>query len=392
MSRAGARWAAQFRANVAFRRVKMLNRSNCQNPEFTWFAGLPRAALVLLAGLAWSGGAAIAQEAADGKPAKLFSTETALEVTMTAPWGEIEKKKKVEDPYPAKLEYLDENGQTVQLDMTVARRGKSRQVACDFPPIRLRFDKETVKGTLFRGQESLKLTTHCQSSDKYDQYYVMEMLIYRMYNLFTEMSFRTRRLQVTYIDSKNSKTVDERFAFVIEDDSDVAKRNGLKKIRVPSIKPALLHPETSALVGLFEYMIGNVDWASLRGVDPAECCHNIKLMGPDPLVEGPVIIAVPYDFDAAGLVDTPYAAPNEGLPIKKVTQRLYRGFCRHNELLEAARQQTLAQEAAVRALIENEALLFPNSKKEALKYLDDYFETAKDPKKFQKEVIENCRK
>jgi hypothetical protein len=352
---------------------------------------MPRAAVVLLAWLAWSGVAA-AQEVADDKPAKLFDSETTLEVTMTAPWGDVMKKKKVQDPYPAKLEYRDENGQTMQLDMTVARRGKSRQVACDFPPIRLRFDKETVKGTLFGGQESLKLTTHCQSSDKYDQYYVMEMLIYRMYNLFTEKSFRIRPLQVTYIDSKNGKTVDERFAFVIEDDSDVAKRNGLKKIRVPSIKPALLHPETSALVGLFEYMIGNVDWASLRAQDPNECCHNIKLMGPDPLVEGPVIIAVPYDFDAAGLVDTPYAAPNEGLPIKKVTQRLYRGFCRHNDLLDAVRQQTLAQEAAVRALIENEALLFSNSKKEVLRYLDGYFETAKDPKKFEKEVIGSCRK
>jgi len=369
----------------------MQNRSDFQNSEFTWFAGTPRAALFLVAWLAWSGAVA-AQEADDGKPAKLFSTETALAVTMTAPWGEIEKKKKVEDPYPAKLEYLDENGQTVQLDMTVARRGKSRQVACDFPPIRLRFEKEAVKGSLFRGEENLKMVTHCQSSDKYDQFYVMEMLIYRMYNLFTDYSFRIRPLQVTYVESKNGKTIDTRFAFVIEDDSDVAERHGLKKIRVASIRPSLLEPQTSALVGLFQYMIGNVDWASLRGPDPAECCHNIKLMGPEPLEEGPFIIAVPYDFDSAGLVDTPYAAPPEGLPIKKVTQRLYRGFCRHNDLLDGVRQQTLAQEGAVRALIENEALLFSNSKKEASKYLDDYFETAKDPKKFQKEVIEKCRK
>lgn len=369
----------------------MPNRSNFRNARASLLGGVPRVALLLLAWLAWSGSVA-AQEAADDKPAKLFSSETTLEVTMTAPWGEIEKKKKVEDPYPAKLEYLDENGQTVQLDMTVARRGKSRQVACDFPPIRLRFDKETVKGTLFGGQESLKLTTHCQESDKYGQYYIMEMLIYRMYNLLSDYSFRVRPLQVKYVESKNGKTLYERFAFVIEDDSELAKRLGLKKIRIPSIKPSLLRPDTSALLGLFEYMIGNVDWASLRGVDPAECCHNIKLIGPEPLEEGPVIIAVPYDFDAAGLVDTPYAAPGEGLPIKKVTQRLYRGFCRHNDLLEGARQQIQAQEAALLALIENEERLYSNSKKEALKYLAGYFETAKDPKKFQKEIIEKCRK
>lgn len=369
----------------------MLNRSGFQNSLFTRFVGMPQAALLLLACLTWSGMAA-AQEAAEDKPGKLFSAETSLAVTMTAPWGDIVRKKKVQDPYPAKLEYRDDNGQTVTLDMTVERRGVKRQEACDFPPIRLRFEKEAVKDTTFRGETNLKMVTHCQSSDKYDQYYVMEMLIYRMYNLFTEKSFRIRPLQVTYVDSKNGKTVDERFAFVIEDDSDVGKRNGLKKVRVASIKPSLLEPQTSALVGLFQFMIGNVDWASLRGPDPAECCHNIKLLGPEPLEEGPFIVAVPYDFDSAGLVDTPYAAPPEGLPIKNVTQRLYRGFCRHNEQLEAARQQTLAQEAALRALIENEALLFPNSKKEALRYLEGYFETAKDPKKFQKDVIEKCRK
>jgi hypothetical protein len=199
-------------------------------------------------------------------------------------------------------------------------------------------------------------------------------------------------MQVKYVESKNGKTVYERFAFVIEDDSDVAKRHGLKKIRVASIKPALLQPQTSALVGLFQYMIGNVDWASLRGPDPAECCHNIKLIGPEPLVEGPVIVAVPYDFDSAGLVDTPYAAPPEGLPITKVTQRLYRGFCRHNDLLEDARQQILGREAALLALVANEERLFSNSKKEATRYLEGYFETAKDPKKFQENVIEKCRK
>jgi hypothetical protein len=369
----------------------MQNRSNFRNLQVTWFAGVPRVALLLLAWLAWSGVVA-AQEAVDDKPAKLFDTETALEVTMTAPWGDVVKKKKVQDPYPAKLEYRDANGQAVTLDMTVERRGVKRQEACEFPPIRLRFEKEAVKDTTFRGETNLKMVTHCQKSDKYDQYYVVEMLIYRMYNLFTDYSFRIRPLQVTYVESKNGKAIDTRFAFVIEDDSDVAKRAGLKKILVPSVKPAKLQPQTAALVGLFQYMIGNVDWASLRGPDPAECCHNIKLIGPEPLEENDFVIPVPYDFDSAGLVDTPYAAPPEGLPITKVSQRLYRGFCRHNDLLEDVRQQTLAQEGALRALIENEERLFSNSKKEAIKYLAGYFETAKNPEKFQKNVIAQCRK
>ena len=68
----------------------MPNRSYFRNPRVSLLGGVPRAALLLFAWLAWSSSAA-AQEAADDKPAKLFSSESALEVTITAPWGDVEK-------------------------------------------------------------------------------------------------------------------------------------------------------------------------------------------------------------------------------------------------------------------------------------------------------------
>ncbi|MDX1397911.1 MAG: hypothetical protein R3204_05230, partial [Oceanospirillum sp.] len=63
----------------------------------------------------------------------------------------------------------------VVLDLTVERRGIKRQDACRFPPIRLRFEKDVVKGTAFRGEKSLKMVTHCEKSDRFDQYYILEM-------------------------------------------------------------------------------------------------------------------------------------------------------------------------------------------------------------------------
>lgn len=364
----------------------MLNRSTLDNV----LAGCRRATPWLLAALTWSSLAAA--QGGDERPARLFDLENTLAVTMRAPWVDIERNETHQGAYPATLEYRDENGQVVQLEMTVERRGKKRQEACQFPPIRLRFDKEAVKGSAFRGQKSLKMVTHCDKSSRFDQYYVLEMLIYRMYNLLTDYSFRVRPLQVDYVDSKNGKSVDNRFAFLIEDDSDVAKRNGLQKVDVAKLHVGQLEPQTSGLFALFQYMVGNVDWAALQGPDPAECCHNVKLIGPKPFEAGDHAVPLPYDFDSAGLVDAEYAAPPAGLPINSITQRQYRGYCVHNATLEEARRLLFEREADFLALLGNEERLTPKSGKKATRYLQKYFDIARNPKKFQSYVIERCRK
>jgi hypothetical protein len=346
--------------------------------------------------LAWWFALAVAQTgiAQEGspKPAKLFSTDETLVVTLIAPWRELQRKDDYQGAYPARIEYRDETGNTVELELTVERRGIKRQEACKFPPIRLRFDKQTVKGTTFRGEKSLKMVTHCQKSKRFDQYYILEMLAYRMYNLLTDYGFRVRPLEVTYLDSETGKSQPSRFAFLIEDDSDVAKRNDLKKLKIPKTVATRLDPEISSLFALYQYMIGNVDWAATAGPDPEECCHNVKLIAPRPLGADDFVVPLPYDFDSAGLVDAPYAAPPEALPIRSVTQRLFRGYCVHSGTLESARQLFLQRESAMRALIGAEDRLTSGSKKGADRYLEDFFDVLKDPGDFDKYVREKCRR
>jgi hypothetical protein len=326
------------------------------------------------------------------KPQKLFDRDDTLNVTLTGPWGEIERDEKNQEPYPAKIEFSDELGNSVTLDMTTARRGITRQKVCDFPPIKLRFEKEAVKGTTFRGQKSLKMVTHCKRSRSYEQYFLLEMLSYQMYNLLTDYSFRVRPLNSTYVDSKTGKKIEDRFAFLIEDDSDVAKRHDLKKLNVPKIKVSRLEPGITSQFSLFQYMIGNVDWAALGGPDPTECCHNVKLIGPEPMQPNDLAYPIPYDFDSAGLIDAPYAAPPNGLPIKSVTQRLYRGYCRSNDTLQTARQKTLEQESAIYALLDNESRLTDSRRKKANRYMKKFFKIIKDPDDFDKYVTRKCRK
>jgi len=353
------------------------------------FAGGLLACLILLL----YGLGASAQEQANKaepvKPEKLFSSTETLSVTLTLPWRDIVKSKDNQDPYPATIEFTDSLGQTQTLPLTVERRGLTRQVVCKYPPIKLRFEKETVKGTAFRGQKSIKMVTHCDKGDRWEQYYIKEMLAYFMYNLITERSFRVRPLSITYVDSDGGRPEKPRFAFLIEDIDDVAKRNDLEVLEIGEIDPADLESMDASRFALFQYMIANVDWSALSGPDSDECCHNAKLIGLDPKRD---LYAIPYDFDSAGLVNAHYAAPNEKLSIKKVTQRLYRGFCVHNPTLDAARNEYLAEEQAIYAIVENESLLTKSSSKNALKFLGEFFDTLREPQNFQRYVIAKCRK
>jgi len=346
-----------------------------------------------------------ALETGDGvKPAKLFDSSDTLEISMTAPWRELVRNEDYQGTYPAEMEYTDELGKAESLHLTIERRGLTRQRVCKIPPVKLRFEKDAVRGTTFRGQENLKMVTHCQMSEKYEEYYILEMLAYRMYNLLTDYSFLVRPLIATYYQVENEDKEEQRFsffkkkksegpvfAFLIEDDKDVANRHDLKKLHISRVSPAQLDSDEGALLALFQYMIANVDWAATSGPEPGECCHNVKLIGPEPTRPDDTVYAIPYDFDSSGLVDSEYAAPPDGLPIREVTQRLYRGYCTHNPSLEKAREEMLANEQAIYGLVKTESRLEPGQQHKALNFLGGFFEIMKDDDLFREQVIKKCR-
>ena len=206
----------------------------------TPFRSLIRISFILFFALVCSGAGSVhAQDAAEDtgpKPEKIFESNETLTISITAPWKDIIRKKKVTDPYPATMQFTDSLGQAHTLPLTVERRGITRQAVCKHPPIRLRMNKEDMKGTPFRGQNNLKLVTHCDKGEKWEQYYVKEYLAYRFFNEITEKSFRARPLAITYIEAGDNKADEPLYGFLIEDISDVGKRNNLSKLSIPQVK------------------------------------------------------------------------------------------------------------------------------------------------------------
>ena len=71
--------------------------------------------------------------------------------------------------------------------------------------------------TLFQSRTELKLVTQCKASTRYRDYLLLEHKIYQAYNLVTPLSFRTRLLSVTYLDTDGEIREFTQPAFLIED-------------------------------------------------------------------------------------------------------------------------------------------------------------------------------
>lgn len=328
--------------------------------------------------------------AADGNnaPPPLFQTDAPLALTLQAPWPELLKNIQDTRRHPAVLTYTDAQGQARRIEATVETRGITRRRVCRFPPLRVRFAKAAVAGTEFAGQGSLKMVTHCNREPVFKPYYVQEWLAYRIYNLVTGSSFRARALDVTYVDGKGGKPDGPRFAFLIEDVDDMARRNGLEPDPKARFRPGDYDSMALSRFMLFQYLIGNTDWDVMVGPRADECCHNVRVVGAGDKPR----IAVPYDFDSAGMVNANYAAPHASLPIKDVRTRLYRGLCVHNDTLEAARKQFQAHRPAIFALVQDEARLPPQRRKVVVRYFEDFYATLDSDERFAREIMAKCRK
>jgi len=178
-------------------------------------------------------------------------------------------------------------------------------------------------GTPFAGQDKLKLVTRCKKGDRYENDVLEEYAAYRIFSLFSDVSYRVRLVHLTYTDTDGrlDEAFRESYGYLIEPLEQLVSRvNGtLPEISAVSLKR--LDEKQAALVYVFEYLIANTDWSFVKADSDEYCCHNIKLVKIEPK-----IFPVPYDFDLAGLVNARYAKPDPSLRITKVSQRLYRGF------------------------------------------------------------------
>jgi len=266
-------------------------------------------------------------------------------------------------------------------------RGKSRLAACSFPPLLLNFRTDDLDDTLLESQNRLKLVTHCEPRDANAQWVHLEYLAYRVLNLVTDASLRARPVEVTYFDTEREREVASGPGILLEDEERFAERKNWQLIKEPTLKRARYDQNALALVGTFQYFIGNTDWSALAPSNgTSECCHNVIPLARD---DG-LLLPIVYDFDSSGIVDTSYALPDERLGINSVRQRLYRGTCLDPAALQASFEPFLTHRQDIRALYESYPKLTKRSRDSALAYIDQFYEVLADPKRVERAFRSGC--
>lgn len=339
--------------------------------------------------------ATVAQEpdSAVDRSGILFTSNDLLELTIEAPLNSIFREREQESEYhDATLRYDGDNGTEVVLEIGVKTRGKFRlkRSTCNFPPLRLNIKTNAAKGTVFEGEDRLKLVTHCQNGrSQYEQYVLQEYLVYRVYNLLSDMSFRARLAHITYVDTDEEEDTLTRYAFLIEAEETVAQRSGWEALAVPQVPPDVYDQEQLNLVEIFQYLIGNTDWDGFRNApDEESCCHNVKVVGD---MIGPVF-PIPYDFDFSGIIDTRYATPDGSLNIRDVRQRQYRGICRPREEIDATLRVFYENKDAIYNLYREQEGLEDRTLERTIDYLDDFYEVIEDAGKVRSRIERDCRR
>jgi hypothetical protein len=250
------------------------------------------------------------------EPDPLFMSDEVIKIELRSDFTRIiGDRTEIKEYQPAELEYQLKKGNRVILPVRIKARGNFRLNPdnCSFPPLMINFENSNTSNTLFENQGKLKLVTPCQDEEDLLEEYV----VYKMYNLVTDMSFRTRLVIISYYDTGTDKKLFTRYSFFIENEDRIAKRIDSEIIE-KEITADEIERENIKKMSVFQYMIGNIDWN-------ITAMKNIILMQPEKGERNPY--AIPYDFDFSAFVDAKYTL-HKGLEEDKMeSRRVFRGIC-----------------------------------------------------------------
>ncbi len=310
----------------------------------------------------------------------LFDTAGILHITLSGALRPLLADRLENQPkYPLFLSYFQDDSSKITLPVEVKTRGHFRRLQgnCTYPPLLIHFPQnDAQQASIFREQRKLKLVMPCAE----DKYIIREWLVYRLYNLVTPKSFRARLVRVQLIDDQSKKPADPFYGILLEEEKQMAKRNQMMVVE-RRLQPKQTQIDAFLNLAVFEYLIGNTDWS-------IQYQHNIKLLATEAT---PAPIAVPYDFDHAGIVNAPYAQPAEELQLRSVRERRYRGYCMPDEqIFVNVITQYNHLKSDIYRLYTGCDLLDEKYVKSTVQYLDEFYTTINNPPAWSKAFAYPC--
>ena len=227
------------------------------------------------------------------------------------------------------------------------------------------------------------MANSCKMQEAYEQYILREYLIYRAYQLFTDKSFKVKLLRIDYLDTKEKIKTVTRYGFVQEDQYMLASRLDGVIIKKEGVRDQSTQRETTVMMSIFMYMIGNTDWN-------IPMLHNTTLLKLNNLADT-APYAIPYDFDYSGMVNADYAAPSPILGIESVRQRLFWGKCYSEPELRLAVNSFIVKKQQLYSLYQNFPYFDKVSLDESILYLDSFYKIIEDENLWKQIFIKECK-
>mgnify|MGYP005838420691 CR=1 FL=1 len=305
----------------------------------------------------------------------LFEKHEILELTIRFDVTQYMSDKPDKEYLDALLSYKYNGRDSVNKKIRLRARGNYRYRNCEFPPLRLNF-KDTDFG--FADLDSLKnvkMVTHCYDSENYQTYLMREYLIYRLYNIVTDYSFRVRFLKVNYIDTGEEGLIFEQYGFLIEPLERLLYRFNAREIEYGEFEFSDFEPGMIDRISLFQYLVANSDWFVEMG-------HNLKLIRPEGR-NSMKMIPIPYDFDYSGFVNAHYSVPRSDLNLESITDRVYMGPCRGEEEYRIVANEFLAHKESFIEEVRKFEYLDRKVRKEIINFIKSFYRLYRNDKLFE---------
>lgn len=297
----------------------------------------------------------------------IFDSEEILDISLKFNITEYIRKKPEKEYLDAVLTLNNNSSDSLSFDVRVRTRGVSRLSLCSFPPIRINLANVTTGYSDLDSVKNIKMVTHCSPPGIFDEYVFKEYLVYKLYNIVTDYSFRVRLLRIRYIDTGARTRNFERYGFLIEPLDMLERRMEVEEVEDIVLRYSSFVPDIMDRMSIFQYMIGNTDWQ-------VASYHNINIVKKEGSILG---VSIPYDFDYSGFVNTSYALPAENLDIDNVMERVHLGSCRPDSTYARILSEFSENRDEFFKVIEDFPLINSASRKHINRYLDSFYKMFK---------------
>lgn len=319
------------------------------------------------------------------KSFRLFEDEKPVEISLRFDLSTYLRTKPKEDYLKAKITFQLSKTDSISKNIKLRTRGIFRNQYCTFSPIELNFNKADFGYSDLNRITKIKLVPECRSGGENENYVLREYLVYKLYNILTDTSFRVRLLTINYIDTEKERKPISQFGFFIEPLEMLTARTNTSQVNARTINQKSIIPEVMDRVAIFNYMVGNYDWSV-----PGQ--HNIKVIKSLIVDTVQLGIAIPYDFDWTGVVNTSYAIPAENVGTENVRVRIFLGVCRTKEVYQKELEIFLKKKDEFYRVINEFPFLDQREKKDISGYLNGFFNQLAGKRDLADFFMETCIK